>query len=40
MACNERLIFVLGDVLPTIYDVAISIFNVATKPKSEKCVSA
>ena len=33
----------LGDLLPTIYDVAISIFNVASKPKSYKmqqCINA
>ena len=32
-----------GDLLPTIYDVAISIFNVASKPKSDKmqqCINA
>ena len=26
-------IFVLGDVLPTYYDVAISLFSIATKPE-------
>ena len=31
-----EIIFVLGDVLPTYYDVAISIFSVATKPNSAK----
>ena len=32
----EKFVFVLGDKLPTIYEVAISIFNVATSPKSKK----
>ena len=31
-----EIIFVLGDILPTYYDVAISIFSVATKPNSAK----
>lgn len=31
-----ELVFVLGDVLPTIYDVAISIFTLASNPKTDK----
>ena len=31
-----ELLFVLGDVLPTIYDVAISIFTVASNPTTDK----
>jgi hypothetical protein len=33
---NEKIIFVLGDKLPVIYDVGITIFSVVTSPKSEK----
>ena len=33
---ETTVIFVLGDVLPTYYDAAISIFSVATKPGSKK----
>ena len=43
MACNEKLIFVIGDVLPTIYDEAISKFNIAANPASDKnceCIKA
>ena len=43
MEGTERLLFVLGDVLPTIYDVAISIFNIACKPQSlkmQQCINA
>ena len=35
-----ELVFVLGDVLPTIYDVAISIFTVASNPKTDKMAGA
>ena len=40
---GERIIFVLGDKLPTIYDVAISIYNVVSKPNSggmKNCIQA
>ena len=33
---DTNVIFILGDVLPTYYDVAISLFSVATKPGSAK----
>ena len=33
---SERLVFVLGDKLPTYYNAAIEIFQVASKPKSKK----
>ena len=33
---SEKLIFVLSDKLPTYYDAVISIFTVATSPKSKK----
>ena len=33
---ETNVIFVLGDTLPTHYDVAISLFSVATKPGSAK----
>ena len=33
---EREIIFVLGDKLPLIYDVAISLFSVSTKPTSEK----
>ena len=33
---NTNVIFILGDVLPTYYDVAVSLFSVATKPGSAK----
>ena len=36
---SEKIVFVLGDKLPTYYDAAISIYMVATKPKSKKMVS-
>ena len=39
----EKTIFVLGDKLPTNYDVAIAIFSVAQKLKSDKmkhCIRA
>ena len=36
MAENVEIKFVLGDVLPTFYDVAISIFSVASKPATSK----
>ena len=37
---SEKLVFVLGDKLPTYYDAAMSIYMVATKPKSKKIVSS
>ena len=37
---SEKLVFVLGDKLPTYYDAAMSIYMVATKPKSKKMVSS
>ena len=43
MNMGERIIFVLGDKLPTIYDVAISIYNVVSKPNSggmKNCIQA
>ena len=33
---DTNVIFILGDVLPTYSDVAISLFSVATKPESAK----
>ena len=36
---SEKVVFVLGDKLPTYYDAAISTYMVATKPKSKKMVS-
>ena len=36
---SEKVVFVLGEKLPTYYDAAISIYMVATKPKSKKMVS-
>ena len=33
---SQRVCFVLGDKLPTIYDAAIAIFTVATQPDSKK----
>ena len=33
---DTNVIFILGDVWPTYYDVAISLFSVATKPGSAK----
>ena len=36
---SEKVLFVLGDKLPTYYDAAISIYIVATKPKSKTIVS-
>ena len=33
---NEKLVFILGDVLPTVYDVAVSIYSIACKPNSQK----
>ena len=36
---SEKVVFVLGEKLPTDYDAAISIYMVATKPKSKKMVS-
>ena len=35
----EKVVFVLGDKLPTYYDAIISIHMVATKPKSKKMIS-
>ena len=43
MGCNEKLIFVLSDVLPTIYDVAISIYQVSANRTSDRmceCINA
>lgn len=37
---DTEIIFVLGDTLPTYYDVAISLFAVATKPGSAKMKQA
>ena len=36
---SEKVVFVLGDKLPSYYDAAISIYMVATKLKSKKMVS-
>ena len=36
---SEKVVSVLGEKLPTDYDAAISIYMVATKPKSKKMVS-
>ena len=36
---SEKVVFVLGDTLPTYYDAAISIYMVATQPKSKKMVN-
>ena len=36
---SEKVVFVLGDKLPTYYNTAISIYMVATKPKSKKMFS-
>ena len=36
---SEKVVFVLSDKLPTYYNTAISIYMVATKPKSKKMVS-
>ena len=33
---EEKLLFVLGDTLPTRYDAAISIYSIARKPKFKK----
>ena len=33
---ETNVIFILGDTLPTYYDIAISLFSVATKPGSSK----
>ena len=33
---SEKINFVLGDKLPTVYDAAISIFEVATQPDQKK----
>ena len=35
---SEKVVFVLVEKLPTYYDAAISIYMVATKPKSKKMV--
>ena len=37
---SENVVFVLGDKLSASYDAAISLYMVATKPKSKKMVSA
>ena len=36
---GEKTHFVLGDKLPTVYDAAISIFEVATQPDLKKNIS-
>ena len=36
---SEKVVFVLGDKLPSYYDAAMSIYMVATKLKSKKMVS-
>ena len=36
---SEKVLFVLGDKLPTYYDATISIYMVVAKPKSKKMVS-
>ena len=36
MAVSENIIFVLGDKLPTVYDAAISIFAVSSRPETNK----
>jgi len=33
---SSSVVFILGDMLPTWNDAAISLFNFATKPKSAK----
>ena len=33
---SEKVIFVLGDKLPTYYDAVIAIYEIATQPKSNK----
>ena len=40
---NEKLVFILPDRLPTVYDVALSIYSIVSKPKSERmkyCIQA
>ena len=37
---SEKLVFVLGDKLPTYYNAAISIFQVASKPRSKKMINS
>ena len=36
---NYNVYFILGNKLPTVYDAAIDIFNICSKPKSEKIKS-
>ena len=36
---SEKVVFALGDKLPTCYDAAISIYMVVTEPKSKAMVS-
>ena len=33
---SEKVHFILGDKLPTVYDAAISLFSVATQPETNK----
>ena len=33
---SEKVHFILGDELPTVYDAAISLFSVATQPETNK----
>ena len=33
---TEKLVFVLGDKLPTCYEATIAIYSVATQPKGAK----
>ena len=40
MTEEVKIQFVLGDKLPTYYEAAISIFNVASKPSSPKMIKA
>ena len=40
---EEKMVFVLGDVLPTNYDAAITLFSVFQTPESDKmknCISS
>ena len=37
---SEKIIFILGDELPTYYDAVISIFHVAQGPKTRKMKTA
>ncbi len=40
---HQKTVFILGDTLPTNYDVAIAIFSICKTPESEKmknCISS